>query len=249
MNADVRRLLLILVVSFLFVQVNNACGQGTKLVSGDVYSTKENGQKEYIEGAIISVPGTGTGTRSGNGGHFSLAVSDTARVLIISFTGFAEDTESLANGENHISAHLVATRQLQEVIIRERLKSTEIGLLDPIKMEKIGQQELARAACCNLSESFETTPSVDLAFTDAVTGYKQIKLLGLSGANTLITRENIPDAQGLASITGLAFTPGPWIESIQLSKGPGSVVNGYGGVAGQINVELKKPFEGEKWFF
>ncbi|MBX9448751.1 MAG: TonB-dependent receptor [Taibaiella sp.] len=84
---------------------------------------------------------------------------------------------------------------------------------------------------------------MDVGFTDAISGYKQISLLGLSGPNVAFTRENIPDTRGLANIIGLTFTPGPWVESIQLSKGTGSVVNGYEGVAGQINVELHKPKE------
>ena len=141
------------------------------------------------------------------------------------------------------------SKKLDEVIIRQKQKSTTINMLDPIKKERIGERELLKAACCNLSESFETTPSVDVAFTDAVSGYKQIQMLGLAGPYTLITRENIPDARGLSAITGLTFTPGTWIEGMQLSKGTGSVVNGYEGVAGQINVEWKKPFEeaDEKW--
>lgn len=136
-----------------------------------------------------------------------------------------------------------STQQIDEVTIRNRTKSTEINLLGAIKTEKIGARELLKAACCNLSESFETTPSVDVAFTDAVTGYKQIQMLGLTGAHTSFTRENIPDIRGLSAITGLTYTPGTWIAGMQLSKGTGSVVNGYEGVAGQINVEWKKPFE------
>lgn len=135
------------------------------------------------------------------------------------------------------------TKKLDEVIIRQHQKSSNINMLNPIKKELIGSRELLKAACCNLSESFETTPSVDVSFTDAVSGYKQIQMLGLAGPYTLITRENIPDARGLASITGLTFTPGTWIGSMQLSKGTGSVINGYEGLAGQINVEWKKPFE------
>lgn len=144
----------------------------------------------------------------------------------------------------------VRTQKMDEVIIRQKVKSTTINMLNPIKSEKIGSKELLKAACCNLSESFETTPSVDVAFTDAVSGYKQIQMLGLAGPYTMITRENIPDARGLASVTGLTFTPGAWIESMQLSKGTGSVVNGYESVAGQINVEWKKPFDDkeEKWY-
>jgi len=139
--------------------------------------------------------------------------------------------------------------KLDEVIIRKRQKSTTINMIDPIRKENIGERELLKAACCNLSESFETTPSVDVAFNDAVSGYKQIQLLGLAGPYTSITRENIPDVRGLSAVTGLTFTPGTWIESMQLSKGTGSVVNGFESVAGQINVEWKKPFEDkeERW--
>ena len=78
----------------------------------------------------------------------------------------------------------------------------------------------------DLSESFETNPAVDVSFTDAVTGARQIEMLGLAGPYVQITRENLPDVRGLAAIYGLAYLPGPWVESIQLAKGPGSVTNG-----------------------
>ncbi len=147
------------------------------------------------------------------------------------------------------NAQTDSSKKLDEVIIKQHQASTKVGLLDPMQSYKIGERELLKAACCNLSESFETTPSVDASFTDAVTGYKQIQMLGLAGPYTLITRENIPDARGLAAVTGLSFTPGTWIEGMQLSKGTGSVVNGYESVAGQINVELRKPFEEDQWLF
>lgn len=134
-------------------------------------------------------------------------------------------------------------KQLKEVTVKQKQASTRISMLDPMKKELISSRELLKAACCNLSESFETTPSVDVAFTDAISGYKQVQMLGLAGPYTLITRENIPDTRGLAAVTGLTFTPGTWIEGMQLSKGTGSVVNGYESVAGQINVEWRKPFE------
>jgi outer membrane receptor for ferrienterochelin and colicin len=102
-------------------------------------------------------------------------------------------------------------------------------------------KELLKAACCNLSESFETNPSIDVSFTDAVTGTKQIQLLGLGGAYTQITRENMPDIRGLSGIYGLQFIPGAWIESILINKGTGSVLNGFESIAGQINVNLWRP--------
>ncbi|MBS1774091.1 MAG: TonB-dependent receptor [Bacteroidetes bacterium] len=139
------------------------------------------------------------------------------------------------------NAQTDSTKKLKDVTVRKR--RSPYTMLDPIKKELVSNRDLLKAACCNLSESFETTPSVDVAFTDAISGYKQVQMLGLAGPYTMITRENIPDTRGLAAITGLTFTPGTWIEGMQLSKGTGSVVNGYESVAGQINVEWKKPFE------
>lgn len=161
-------------------------------------------------------------------------------LLLVAQAGIAQDVDSTQKESR---------QKLKEVTIRHHRTSSQISMMDPLKKELISSRELLKAACCNLSESFETTPSVDVAFTDAVSGYKQIQMLGLAGPYTLITRENIPDTRGLAAITGLTFTPGTWIEGMQLSKGTGSVVNGYESVAGQINVEWKKPFEDkdEKW--
>lgn len=137
---------------------------------------------------------------------------------------------------------------LDEVEIRYRKKSTTISTIDPMKTEVMGESELLKAACCNLSESFETNPSVDVSFTDAVTGTRQIQLLGLAGPYSQITRENMPDARGLSAIYGLTFVPGAWIESIQLNKGAGSVVNGFESIAGQINVEIRKPETADRLF-
>ena len=164
-------------------------------------------------------------------------------VLLCTLNAYAQDTT------RNIKDTITST--LDEYTIRHRQKATSINMSGAIKSEKISSRELLKAACCNLSESFETTPSVDVGFTDAVSGYKQIQMLGLTSAYTSLTRENIPDNRGLASYTGLTFTPGTFVESMQLSKGTGSVVNGYESVAGQINVEWRKPFEEkeEKWHF
>lgn len=107
--------------------------------------------------------------------------------------------------------------------------------------EIITSDELCRAACCNLGESFVTNPSVDVSYSDAATGAKQIKLLGLSGTYVQMLTENIPNYRGAASPYGLGYVPGPWMHSIQVSKGISSVKNGYEALTGQINVEFKKP--------
>jgi outer membrane receptor for ferrienterochelin and colicin len=107
--------------------------------------------------------------------------------------------------------------------------------------DMISSAELSRAACCNLGESFTTNPSVDVSYSDAATGAKQIKLLGLSGTYVQMLTENIPNYRGAAAPFSLGYIPGPWMQSIQVSKGSSSVKNGYESITGQINVEFKKP--------
>jgi len=104
----------------------------------------------------------------------------------------------------------------------------------------IDKKELLKAACCNLSESFETNATVDVSFSNAVTGTKQLKMLGLDQKYTSLTKELLPEIRGLASAYGLNFIPGRWIESIQLTKGGSTVTNGYESITGQINTELLK---------
>ena len=113
----------------------------------------------------------------------------------------------------------------------------------------ISEVELRKAACCDLSESFETNASISASFTDAVTGTRQIKLLGLEGPYALYTRGNLQTMGGLSSVLGLSLIPGAWIQSIQLSKGPGSVVNGAGAMSGQINYHLRPSFTENKSHF
>lgn len=105
----------------------------------------------------------------------------------------------------------------------------------------IGQKEMFRAACCNLGESFVTNPSVDVSYSDAATGAKQIKLLGLSGTYVQMLTENMPNFRGVAMPYALGYVPGTWMKSIQVSKGSSSVKNGYESITGQINIEYLKP--------
>lgn len=130
---------------------------------------------------------------------------------------------------------------LDEVAVVARGPSTRKLKGGPLNAEVITSAELARAACCNLGESFTTNPSVDVSYDDAATGARQIKLLGLSGAYVQTLTENIPNFRGAASPFGLGYIAGPWISSIQVSKGTSSVKNGYEAITGQVNVELKKP--------
>ena len=131
--------------------------------------------------------------------------------------------------------------RIEEVQVVQRRKGTVKSRTDAFDTQRINSEELCRAACCNLSEAFETSASVDVAYADAATGAKQIRLLGLNGTYVQLIQENTPAIRGLAQNFGLEYIPGPWMSSIQVSKGTSSVINGYEATSGQINVELLKP--------
>ncbi len=131
--------------------------------------------------------------------------------------------------------------KLEEVKVQANKKGIKKSLSLTANTTVVTSKELLKAACCNLAESFETNPSIDVNFSDALTGTKQIKMLGLTSPYLMITEENIPSVRGASQAYGLSFTPGTWVESIQITKGAGSVVNGYESISGQINTELIKP--------
>src|SRR5690606_14435797 len=130
---------------------------------------------------------------------------------------------------------------LDEIVIRTNRRSTSRNNKDNLNTQTMSSNELLKAACCNLAESFETNPSIDVNFSDAITGSKQIKMLGLTSPYILMAEENIPSVRGASQAYGLSFIPGTWVESIQITKGAGSVINGYESISGQINYELLKP--------
>ena len=203
-----------------------------------------DGQIEPVQFAEIYWLNTVNSTQSDENGRFSIERNEYSSTLIISAFGYENDTVTI-DLQTNLRIELQSIT-LEDVEIIEKSKSTEISLLNPIKTESISQKELQKAACCNLSESFETSPTVDVSFTDAVSGSRQIELLGLNGPYTQFTIENIPGIRGLTSIYGLSLIPGTWIQSIQLNKGTGSVINGFESIGGQINIELIKPNDDNK---
>ncbi len=218
--------------------------EGTELW-GKVFAADENNDLQPLYSANVYWANTIIGTTTNENGEFTLRKIPKTNWLVVSFVGMGGDTLNM-EGLSKVHIQLENSLTLEEIEVSYRKKTTEISFLDPIKTEQISEGELLKAACCNLSESFDTNPSVDVSFTDAVTGTRQIQMLGLAGSYVQIGKENMPDIRGLAALYGFTYTPGHWIEGIQLNKGTGSVVNGFESIAGQINVELKKPQNSEK---
>lgn len=215
-------------------------------VKGIVLEEDKNGSFKPLIGASVIWLGTNKGTTTDTAGVFSIPHQPNSK-LVISYAGYQPDTLTVSD-TGEMKVILASGKQLSEVTITNRQRSSYLSAINPIRTQVMTQRELFKAACCNLSESFETNASVDVSYNDAVTGSKQIQLLGLAGNYTQLTVENLPGPRGIATAWGLNSIPGSWVESIQLSKGVGSVANGYESIAGQINVELKKPENSEHFF-
>jgi outer membrane receptor for ferrienterochelin and colicin len=203
--------------------------------------------KQPISGAHVTWQNTSFSIYTSATGDFSIAKPSESSLLIVSFEGFETQQITVSTLEN-LTVVLKEINSLQELTVSKTKKSTEHSLYKVTNVQNMGQKELLKAACCNLSESFSTNPSIDVNFSDAVTGNRQIKMLGLTSPYILIAEENIPTVRGASQAYGLSFVPGTWVESIQITKGAGSVINGYESISGQINYEVLKPVDDIPFF-
>ena len=214
-------------------------------LSGMVVEILDNNEVPVVGANIYLVDGS-KGVVSDQNGNFLINDIKDAKEFVVSYVGYLNDT--LQTKSKYSKVILKPDTSLEAITINFKEKSSSVSLLSSANVLKISSEELLKAACCNLAESFETTPSIDVNFSDAISGRKQINMLGLASPNILISVENIPSIRGALNAYGLTFIPGTWIESIQVSKGSGSVVNGYESVSGQINAELLKPMSDNKFF-
>jgi outer membrane receptor for ferrienterochelin and colicins len=222
--------------------------QETHTITGVILEEDKRGNLLPLANATVRCLNTSHTSVSDSLGVFQLPCTVPIQITV-TYVGFKPDTINITSPNNiQIVLKNSSISNLNSVRVTARNAATFVSTLSPFNTLNIGSRELAKAACCNLSESFETSPSVDVSYADAVTGIKQIQLLGLSGNYTQITTENTPEIRGLAGSYGLTFIPGPWIEGIQVTKGTGSVANGYESIAGQINVEEKKPDKMDRLF-
>lgn len=238
------RLSTIIIIYFLLFSKVIIAQQTT--LTGKVLEVTENSKTTPLPFVNIFWLGSNIGTATNNNGEFSINRLPNKNKLIVSFVGYTNDTILIDDNQSNIDIILASGITLENVEVKSGLEGAYISKLKPLKTEIITEHGLQKLACCNLSESFENNATVDVGFSDAVSGAKQIQMLGLAGIYSQLITENIPAIRGLASTYGLDYIPGSWMEAIQISKGTSSVINGYESTTGQINVEYKKPQRSDK---
>ena len=215
-------------------------------VDGTVYDLKTNEKLAYVNLFWLN---TNKGTSTDINGKFSLNANSKNNKLVLSYIGYYNDTIEVKPNSKDIKLYLKEnTTLLKQVTINERKQSSFMSKMSLEQKEVISSEGLKHLACCNLGESFENTASVDVGYSDAVSGSKQIQLLGLTGVYSQLLLENMPFLRGLSAPFGLGYVPGSWMESISISKGVANVLNGYETVTGQINLEYDKPMNADPFF-
>lgn len=213
------------------------------LIAGDELHGRVLGRQ--LDGALLPLRGA---TVVWKGTKLGIVVKDSDGGFTIARTA---QTDSLEVRFVSYRTRVVAVEALRDSIVIELDPSSSSEIVveaeesaitrSPIKTEVITKKDLVKAACCSLAESFEKNPSVEVSFADAVTGAKQVQLLGLRGTYTQMLIEAVPLPRALETPFGLDHVPGPFMESISIAKGSSTVTNGYESITGQINLCMHNP--------
>ena len=215
-----------------FSFITNTVYSQKNIFKGNVSFINESNDKEPLAGVTVYWLNTNSGTLSDIDGNYKIPLSSSSNKLVFKYLGFKEQIIEVTEKIFYNIIMLNDDNILDEVTVNKKRKTIQKSYFKTQNITNVSSDELLKAACCNISESFETNPSIDVNYSNAVTGVKQVKMLGLESPYLLITEENIPMIRGASQVYGLSFIPGTWVESMQITKGSGSVVNGFESVSG-----------------
>lgn len=220
----------------------------TSAYAQDITGTVTDTENNPMPGASVYWADTNVGTAASIDGKFRLHRVKGYDTLVASFLGYDNDTLRVDDTMSQVQLKLRQGVALETVVVEGNLGGNYIRHDGILKGETISFAGLCKMACCNLAESFENSASVTVGYSDAISGARQIKMLGLAGTYTQILDENRAIMRGLSAPYGLSYTPGMWLNSIQVSKGISSVTAGHEAITGQINLEHRKPTDDERLF-
>ena len=207
-----------------------------------------NGQP--LAGATLFWKNTTAGATSSADGSYSIKRVHDFNTLVVDYLGYdLVEIEVEDKGVSTLNIELTPSAvDIDEVVVEGLQRGNYAKTSGITRQEQISFAGLCKMACCSLAESFENSASVTVGYSDAISGARQIKMLGLAGTYTQILDENRPIMQGAGATYGLSYTPGMWLNSIQVSKGVASVTAGHEAITGQINLEHRKPTDDERFF-
>ena len=236
--------IIILVVCLMLLPLS---AMAQRVVTGTVVDANT---EQPLIGASLYWKNTTAGATTSVDGTFSIRRVSGFETLVVDYLGYDVVELVMDNkDENNIIIPLHPSAvDIDEVVIEGQQRGNYAKQGGITRQEQISFAGLCKMACCSLAESFENSASVTVGYSDAISGARQIKMLGLAGTYTQILDENRPIMQGAGATYGLSYTPGMWLNSIQVSKGVASVTAGHEAITGQINLEHRKPTDDERFF-
>ena len=217
-----------------------------RTITGKVVDADNNSP---LIGASLYWKNTTAGTTTTTDGSFSIRRVNGFETLVVDYLGYDIAEIEVGKEENSLDIRLKPSAvDIDEVVVEGQQRGNYAKSGGITRQEQISFAGLCKMACCSLAESFENSASVTVGYSDAISGARQIKMLGLAGTYTQILDENRPIMQGAGAAYGLSYTPGMWLNSIQVSKGVASVTAGHEAITGQINLEHRKPTDDERFF-
>ncbi|MDF1866568.1 MAG: carboxypeptidase-like regulatory domain-containing protein, partial [Saprospiraceae bacterium] len=147
----------------------------------NIIGTIVNHDKEPLFGATILWQGTDLGAVADENGNFELPKQKKAANLLIRYVGYDPLFIEVLPAEDTVYIEIDGISDLLEIEVAAKIRDNYTSTLESLNIESISSNELKKAACCSLAESFETNASVDVSYTDAVTGAREIHMLGLRG--------------------------------------------------------------------
>ena len=233
-----------LLLALIVLMPSVALAQRT--ITGKVVDADNNSP---LIGASLYWKNTTAGTTTSTDGSFSIRRVNGFETLVVDYLGYDIAEIEVGKEENTLDIRLKPSAvDIDEVVVEGQQRGNYAKSGGITRQEQISFAGLCKMACCSLAESFENSASVTVGYSDAISGARQIKMLGLAGTYTQILDENRPIMQGAGAAYGLSYTPGMWLNSIQVSKGVASVTAGHEAITGQINLEHLKPTDDERFF-
>ena len=226
-----------LILGLVFTLSTLHAQEPTTMLSGMVTNEKE----ELLIGASVFWKDTQKGVVTDIDGRFKIPIRTMEATLVVNYVGYTSAEVQVSPGENNLWIEVTGVAQLQEVTVKGKGFDTHISTIETRNVERITSKELRKAPCCNLSESFQTNGAIDVAYPNALTGVKEIQLLGLRGIYSQFLVENRPTMTGIATPFAFEYIPGTWLTGIVLAKGASTVKTGNNGITGQVNADLVKP--------
>src|SRR6185312_6860912 len=209
----------------------------------------KNEKNQPVVGASVYWLDTALVANTDTKGDFQIQVPQKAvKKLAVTMTGYAADTVTITN-ETSVTVTLRSTQELKAVTVQGSKPGQYISSISPAKIEVITTTELKKGACCDMAGCFNTNASVQTVTTNIVTNAKELRILGLNGVYNQVLIDGFPMIQGLTFTYGVSSIPGPLIETIYISKGANSVLQGWESMSGEINVLTKDPASADKFYF